>query len=275
MTVVSLINRKGGVGKTTLTLALADHLSSLYRKRILLLDLDSQANLSTAAIGEERWQDLDRGRQTVADVFEAVVQRRSVPPHVEPVRRIKGALPVQLVASTPRLADIEADAMEGATEWRRRVGSPYLVLQQVLGPLCENFDYVLIDCPPSIGVITLNGLALSDGYLIPVMPSPIAVSGIELLVGRIQKFAKGLGRTLRRYGTVVNRIDTRTQLHHAITSELKKNPEAEPVWASQIRASVRAEEGWDQPGPRTLIQRWGTLHADFAALTEEFLRRVP
>lgn len=275
MVVVSLINRKGGVGKTTLTMALADHLSGLYRKKVLLVDLDSQANLTLAAVGEERWQELERDKATVADVFENVISRRQSTLHLETVARVKDAAAVKLIASTPRLADVEADAMEGDAEWRRRVGSPYLVLQQQIGPVCDRYDFVLIDCPPSTGVITLNGLALSDGYLIPVMPSPVAVSGIEILTARIETFAKGLRRKLKRYGTIVNRVDTRTYLHHNIIRELEGNVEATPVWKTRIRGSVRAEEGWDNHlGTQTLIQRWGILHADFAALAEEFIRRV-
>lgn len=67
MAVLSLINRKGGVGKTTVTLALADHLAGVYRKKILLVDLDSQANLTLPSVGEERWQELERSKATVAE----------------------------------------------------------------------------------------------------------------------------------------------------------------------------------------------------------------
>jgi chromosome partitioning protein len=274
MAIVSLINRKGGVGKTTLTLALSDFLTSVYRKRILLLDLDPQANLTLACVGEDRWAELDHRHKTVADVFEDVVRNVAVAPHIEAINRIRGAIPAQLLASTPRLSDIESEAMESDQAWRRRVGSPYLVLTQALSRLSDGYDYVLLDCPPSLGVITVNGLAFSDGYLIPVMPSPVAISGIEQVVRKIGSFATGLRRSIKRYGTIINRMDGRTNLHPTIISELERNPEAKPVWATRIRASVHAEEGWAQHEARTLLQRWGSLHGDFAALTEEFIRRV-
>lgn len=274
MATVSLINRKGGVGKTTLTLALSDFLTSVYRKRILLLDLDPQANLTLACVGEQRWVELDERRKTVADVFFDIVNNVPVVPHLEVINRIRGAVPAQLLASTPRLSDIEAEAMDSDQAWRRRVGSPYLVLNQALVRLLDGYDYVLIDCPPSLGVITLNGLVFSDGYLIPVMPSPVAISGIEQVVDRIDKFAGGFRRTIKRYGTVVNRVDSRTNLHAAVIRELEGNPDAQPLWTTRVRASVRVEEGWDQHEARTLSQRWGVLQNDFLALAEEFIRRV-
>lgn len=274
MPVVSLINMKGGVGKTSLTLALSDFLSASYRKRILLIDLDPQANLTTACIEEQRWAFLDGKKRTIADVFDAVVRDATIAPHFEAVSRVRGAVPVQLLASTPRLAEVESEAMESDQAWRRRVGSPYLVLHQALYHLLDPYDYVIIDCPPSLGPITLNGLALTDGYLIPVMPSPVATSGLELLQRKIVQFAQGLRRPIKRYGTVVNRVDARANLHAAIIRELEGNPEAKPVWSTRIARSVRVEEGWDNPEARTLVQRWGASHDDFFALAEEFIRRV-
>jgi chromosome partitioning protein len=274
MSIVSVINMKGGVGKTTLTLALSDFLSSIYKKRVLLIDLDPQANLTMACVGEHRWADIDHHRMTVADIFDEVVRNVPTAPHIEAINRIRGGMQVHLIASTPRLTEVEAEAMDADQAWRRRVGSPYLVLNQVLAPILDAYDYALIDCPPSMGVITLNGLAFSDGYLVPVTPSPVSITGFELLQRKVSQFAYGLRRTITRYGTIINRVDTRTNLHAAIIRELQGNPEAQPVWTTQIHTTVRAEEGWDQSEPRTLSQRWGGLHSVFSALAEEFIRRV-
>lgn len=274
MAVVCLINMKGGVGKTTLTLALSDFLSSLHRKRVLLIDLDPQANLTTAAIGENRWAQVDQKRRTVADAFDAIVRGEAPAVHTEIVGRVTGAVPVALIAGTPRLADIEAEAMETDQTWRIKVGSPYMVLHRALFKDLDLYDHVLIDCPPSLGVVTLNGLMLADGYLIPVMPSPVAVAGIKQLAAKIEGFSKNMRRPLKRYGTVVNRIDARTNLHLTIIRELEKQPEVTPIWNSRIRHSVRAEEGWDDSSSKTLIQRWGALYPDLMTFTEEFTRRV-
>ena len=100
MAVVSIINFKGGVGKTTMTLALSDFLSSLYRKRVLLIDLDPQANLTIACIGDERWAQLDKRKETVADLFDGVVRNDSaIAPYFVETNRTTGAVPVHLLAT--------------------------------------------------------------------------------------------------------------------------------------------------------------------------------
>jgi chromosome partitioning protein len=226
-------------------------------------------------VGNNRWDELDKKRRTLADVFWAVVEGRDAGVHVEVVNRVSGAVPVSLVASTPRLSDVEAEAMEADQAWRRRVGSPYLVLHTALSRYTDAFDHVLVDCPPSLGVVTLNGLALSDGYLIPVTPTPVAIAGIAQLADKIASFSAGIARPLRRYGTIINAIDSRTNLHDSIIRELERQKTVTPIWSTRIRQSVRAQEGWDNPGPRTLTQRWGALYGDYQSLAEEYLRRVP
>lgn len=274
MTAVSMINRKGGVGKTTLSIALADILASTFRKRVLLVDLDPQANLTIAAIGPDRWEKIDRARLTLADAFLSAVQGHAAAPHIETVNRVRGGEPVSLIPSTPRLSDVEAEAMESDQAWRRRVGSPYLVVHQLLGARVDVYDYVIIDCPPSLGVITLNGLAISDGFLMPVMPSAVSMAGLNQLVDKAESFGRSLGRPIKRYGTVVNRFESGANAHLNAMRELRANKAIAPVWDAIVKKSVRAEEGYDNPAPLTLNQRWGTLHADLLALAEEFVRRV-
>lgn len=274
MSVVAIVNRKGGVGKTTLTVALADFLTALHNKRILLIDLDAQGNLTIACVGDDRWQELERARWTVADVFDDVVHGRSPFVHKEPVSRIHRARAISLIPGTPRLADVEAEALEGDQRWKKRI-EPNRILQSALQRHTEAYDYTLVDCPPSLTLSSYNGLALADGYLIPVMPSHVAVYGIEQIGARIDAFSMQIGRKLKRYGTIVNRVDTRTNSHAAVIAELERNPDAAPVWKTKVRASVRAEEGWRNPDSLTLSQRWGTLYGDLEALAQEFVRRVP
>ncbi|MCK6506254.1 ParA family protein [Myxococcota bacterium] len=273
MTAVCVINRKGGVGKTTLTLALADFLGGLYRKRVLLVDLDPQANLSIGCIGEERWDALDRKGLTVAGLFEAIVAGRTPVVHLESVQRISRSAACSLLVSTPRLSEVEAESMEADQGWRQRVGSPYLVLHTALHRHFEAYDYVLMDCPPSLGVVTYNGLMLANGYLVPVLPSPVSIAGVTQLVDRIQEVSRSWRRPLTRYGTIINRYSDHKNSHRAILAELNSKPQVQPIWNTRVPDTVRAEEGY-QPGLQTLVQRWGTLHPSLGALTEEFVRRV-
>lgn len=274
MAVVCMVNFKGGVGKTTLCLALADFLSGIHQRRVLLIDLDPQANLSFACVGEERWGMLDKKELTVADAFRQVSERRPRVLHVEMVSRVARALPVAVVVSTPRLTDVETDILGAPTARGARAVGPYDLLREALGRNLAAYDDVIIDCPPSLGVITLNGLAMADGWLVPVMPTPVAVAGVPQLFARVQEFTKTIGHPLRKYGTIINAYSAGTNLHASTLHEVAGRKEFQPVWNTRIRYSVRLGEGYAGAGPKTLSQRWGTAYADLLALAEEYTRRV-
>lgn len=274
MSTVAIVSRKGGVGKTTLTVALADFLDAIYGKRVLLIDLDPQSSLTIACVGDERWHALEAARRTMADVFDAAAQGRSSPSCEVEVHRVTGARPTRLLPGTPRLADIEVETEEGASRWTN-AADRYLVLRKALRSVVEEYDYVLIDCPSVLTWTVFNGLALSDGYIVPVMPTHVAVSGIEQTGRKISALGKQIDRTPRRYGTIVNRVDARASRQAAIIADLERSPEVAPVWKSRVRAGTRAEEGWMSPGPQTLLQRWGPLYGDLDALAQEFVRRIP
>lgn len=275
MAVVSLLSVKGGVGKTTLTLALSDYLTSVYRKRVLLIDLDPQTDLTMACISGARWAERDRTRSTVADTFAEAVRGEPIHPTFQTVARVDGAVAAHLLVGTPRLAEIEADVMEGGEDWRQHVAAPHLVLHQALRRLAKGYDYALIDCPPSLGTLMLNGLALSDGYLVPVTPTPAAIRTIEIVERRSAQLALGLHRSIKRYGTVINRLDGALTENVGWLHDLNDNLAAKPVWRARVGEGAQTLERWDQPAPQPLQVRWGSLYEDLAALAEEFVRRIP
>jgi chromosome partitioning protein len=141
------------------------------------------------------------------------------------------------------------------------------------------YDYVLIDCPPSIGMITLNALTMSSGYLIPTIPDYVSTVGLTQVTQRVKQHAVGLRRKIPLYGTVVNRFKRGARLHPAILEELRGRPEAQPLWDTIIPDTVRAEEALNQTaGLMTLKARYGggphALYTSFEALAAEFLQRV-
>lgn len=286
MAVVCLVNRKGGVGKTTLTLGLADFLTAMHGLSILVIDVDPQANASLALIGEDEWKVLDDAKLTVADLFETAIKPLTPSKPKNPISfirkatRIKGVpQPVHLLASSPRLQAIEEAAMETLASWSLYAGSPYLILHQALfARVINDYDFVLIDCPPSLGLITLNALSMSSGYLIPTIPDYVSTVGLTQITAKVAQHALGIRRKIPLYGTIVNRFKRAAHLHSTILEELRGRPEAQPLWDTIIPDTVRAEEALNQDaGVITLKARYGSNHAlytSFEALAAEFLQRV-
>jgi chromosome partitioning protein len=283
---VCMINRKGGVGKTTLTLALADFLSAIHGYRILVIDVDPQANASVMLLGEDDWKLLEDAKLTVADLFERAV--RLLEPSraldlgqlIRMARHVKGASgQLHVLASSPRLQYIEENATETLASWSPYVGSAYMILHQTLfAHVMKAYDYVLIDCPPSIGMITLNALTISSGYLIPTIPDYVSTVGLTQVTQRVKEHAHGLRRKIPLYGTVVNKFK-RSRLHSSILEELRGRPEAQPLWDTIVPDTVNAGGALNQTaGLMTLKQRYGggtdALYTSLEALTAEFLQRV-
>lgn len=286
MPIVAMINRKGGVGKTTLTIALADFLSTIHARNILVIDVDPQANASLALLGPDHWEDADTQKHTVADIFERAMSPKparnsgDATPMIREVRRSRGCLGrLSVIPSSPRLQTIEERTLEGDPAWRYAMGSPYLVLHQALFGLANDYDDVLIDCPPSVSIVTLNALTLAAGYLIPTTPDHIATIGIPQIVQKMTDHSNNLRRSTVRYGTVVNRFRRSAFLHQAKLDELRNDPNCEPVWDTIVPDTVRGQESMNTEATElTLKSRYGGgthgLYQAFESLAAEFLARI-
>jgi chromosome partitioning protein len=286
MTAVAMINRKGGVGKTTLLLALADFLSVNHARKVLVIDLDPQANATFGLIGEDAWAVADRGRRTVADVFEAFSRDGAasdvVQANVSSVRG-HGRGTIDLIPGSPRLQEAEDELMDPRANWKYRTVGPYLVLAayaESLG-LKKRYDTILIDCPPAMGAATINGLTLADGFIVPVMPTNVSVVGVSQVVARIRDHERDSRRTIKHHGTVVNAFHSVNRSHNLILEEIRSKTEFQPLWSTVVPRATQAERGWSPDAEaRTLIQRWGggnsrtPLYTALESLAAEFLRRI-
>lgn len=195
--IISLVNQKGGVGKTTTSINLAASLG-LLGKKILLVDLDPQGN-STTGVGIEKG-DLS------ASIYEAL--NGSVEPK-QSIRHTKFKN-LDLIPSTITLAGIEVEFLDKAKEDPSFVRSAQL--KKILGEIRDNYDYILIDCPPSLTILTLNALTASDSVLIPVQCEYFALEGIMQLLNTIKQARKNLNPTLDIEGVVLTMLDSRTNL---------------------------------------------------------------
>ncbi len=288
MAVISFINLKGGVGKTTCCVALAEYLSGEHHRRVLVVDLDPQTNATTALIGAQRWQQVDEAGQTLRQMFlDQFVPRevrtfqigRAIIPRASNVAQAQRNM--WLLPSSLKLIGLEAvvEMIHAATDYQVE---PYEVLAQYLTPSYQlTFDDILIDCPPSLNAITLNGLYLSDAYVIPVYPEPISGVGIYQIQERIGRLRSKFGRQIPALGILVNRLNrgSKHQEQERFISRLQAEPGFPDVFEhtvperQSITLAMRNEVGAD-----TLGQKYGETgtpptHEAWLAVTKEFYDR--
>ena len=195
--IISLVNQKGGVGKTTTSINLAASLG-LLGKKVLLIDLDPQGN-STTGVG------VNKGDLS-SSIYEALIGAKEVN---ETIKHTKFKN-LDLIPATITLAGIEVEFIDKSKEDPTFVRS--MQLKNVLTKIKDKYDYILIDCPPSLTILTINALTASDSVLIPVQCEYFALEGIMQLLNTIKQARKGLNPTLDIEGVVLTMLDSRTNL---------------------------------------------------------------
>ena len=277
--VISTINLKGGVGKTTTTVAVAEMLSGEFGKRVLLVDLDPQTNATSMLIGDERWGELNSDDRTLAKLFrDALVEpeERSFDLQATLVRKASRVADVRSLSLLPSSLDMidTQDQLGSMRSGRFFAESPTDILWRAVKPILEEFDIVLIDCPPNLGIITLNGLRMSQAYIIPTIPDILSTYGIPQIVGRVGKFSDTIAQAIEPLGIVVAKYRTQSTVHRAQLRILQERGDA-PLFETQIpEGNAFADAANPQP-VSTLRQKWGTEgFKAYRALTAEVLERI-
>jgi chromosome partitioning protein len=282
--VTSVINLKGGVGKTTITLALAHFLAVEHRKRVLVVDLDPQTNATVCLIPEQEWKQRDETGRTLYQLFaDQVKGTRRFDADAAIVRDVSnigtGVTGLDLLPSSLRLIKVQ-DRVTQLTDLETYERGPIFALRDALHAFLPYYDHVLIDCPPSLGVVTLNGLAISDAYLIPVVPDILSVLGIPPILDRIEHFAGRTRRNIRALGIIVSKMRANTLLHNEMLRRLREDfveRRFPPVFHTIVPESTRIAEAANVMAPaNTLLQKYGNggPYDELSALTREYLSHV-
>lgn len=219
MAIISMINLKGGVGKSTMTVAFAEFLAGHFKRRVLVIDLDPQTNSTIALIGDKRWQALNEQQRTLNHVFLTPFASPAHPFGLGDIITteasfVSEARPrIDLLASSTDLIGQESvvEAISTVTHYEMESHAVLKAAFDEDPALRSRYDDVLIDCPPSLNIVTLNGLYVSDAYLIPVMPEPISMIGIPQIINRVYHLQRRFGRIIPALGILVNRFDNRAQ----------------------------------------------------------------
>lgn len=216
--VISLINLKGGVGKTTLTVALGEFFSLLYGLKVLIIDTDPQTNATVALMDEKEWKRRNIKGQTLLGVFKDAVDKYKVfsanEAIVKKVSNIGGGIDnLHLLPSSLDLIEFQEEYLYRAHS-HEEVFRPSL-LKESLAEVLPDYDVVLIDCPPDLGFITRNGLYMSDYYLIPVIPDILSTYGIPQIISRVEKLKKRTGIGIEPLGIVVSKFRVQSKVHQS------------------------------------------------------------
>ena len=247
---IAIFNQKGGVGKTTTNINLAACLA-MKGKRVLVLDIDPQGN-TTSGLGISK-RELENTVYNVLvdedyDIKDAVIKTD-----------VKG---LDLIPASVDLAGAEVELVQ--IEGREKA------LKQGLDKIKDDYDYIFIDCPPSLGLLTINSLAAVDSVLIPIQCEFYALEGVSQLVSTIELVKKSLNPSLEIQGVILSMFDGRTNLSAQVVQEVKKYF-GNKVYATVIPRNVRLAEAPSYGLPITEYDpksKGAEAYMDFA---EEFL----
>ncbi len=219
--IYAIANQKGGVGKTTTTVNLAAYLAKLGQ-RVLVVDVDPQAN-ATASLG------VDKNQQQDGSIYDAFVGDVPLKEMIQPTQQAN----LELAASSPQLAgaEIELVAMRGRET----------KLRAALRPVRDRYDYIFVDCPPSLGLLTVNALAAAHGVIIPVQCEYLALEGLTQLMTTIQLVRRSLNPTLQVRGLLMTMFDGRANLARQVRDEVQKHFSGQ-VFTVIVPRNVRLSE---------------------------------
>ncbi|QQP95000.1 AAA family ATPase [Lysobacter enzymogenes] len=260
--VISTINLKGGVAKTTTSVALAEVFSGVMGKKVLVIDLDPQTNATIMLLGEDKWLELNNKGHTLAQLFKDAMNTEGKKFNLEAtlqkgVGDVQEARSIDLLPSSLDLIDVQ-DQLASAPAGKFYAVNPVELLWRAVKAKIDDYDIVIVDCPPNLGIVTLNGLRLSDFYLIPTIPDHLSTYGIPQIVTRIDEFAEELGDQITPLGIVATKFQTNSTVHNTVLNQLRNDDRLPAVYATRIKqtnvASAAAEH---LSSKRTLRQKYG------------------
>lgn len=248
--IISIVNQKGGVGKTTTCVNLTAALSQLGR-RVLLCDFDPQAN-STSGMGVDK--------SVPTGVYQALIGT---------------AAPQQAVVST-RYGDVLPSNKALAGAGIELIGLPgrEFFLRRTLQFLSPQYEFILIDCPPSLELLTLNGLCAADSILVPVQGEYFALEGLSDLMNTVRIVRRSLNPQLQLEGVLLTMFDARTNLAMQVADEVKHYFPGK-VYATVIPRNVRLSEAPSHGVPICGYDRASRGAEAYEALAREFLSKQP
>ncbi len=248
--IIAVVNQKGGVGKTTTAVNLTAALSALGKK-ILLCDFDPQAN-ATSGLGVNK-------HKLKKSVYDVVVNETSAQ---------EAIVSTKFGDVLPATADLAGAAVELIT-----MPEPSKQLLKALNTVRDRYDLIFIDCPPSLEMLTLNGLAAADGILVPVQCEYYALEGLTDLMNTLRMVKKRLNPRLEIFGVVLTMFDGRTNFSTQVAQEVRKHFPGK-VYANAIPRNVRLAEAPSHGLPVQAYDKHSKGALAYRAVAEEMIKHI-
>lgn len=270
--VISVLNMKGGVGKTTLSVNMAYILAKFHSKKVLLVDIDPQFNATQYLVDQEVIMEHFANKKTVLDII--------MPKREEHIDLSKGK---KKKKKTPKLEDYTINILETKTSRFDIIPSTINLIEiensdrgaenhlnKFLKKYCKQYDIVIIDCPPTIGIHTLSAFLASAYYLIPVKPDYLSSLGLSLLESALEKYRKAHSHRLKSLGLVFTLVDLRPNLTQTTMNDLK-TAGRDCITAFSSHSTNVAQSVSDLP---SFYQTSGRYQKEFKDITQEVLRKL-
>ena len=252
--VIAIANQKGGVGKTTTAINLSSALAH-YGKRVLLVDFDSQGNA-----GRGLGVDVTALPFTIYDVLTGEKE-------ISAVLMKTGEPRLDLLASNLKLASLDSYFIQ------KGKNNPFYALKEALVPVREAYDYIIIDCPPSLGLLNINGLVASDSVIIPVQCEYFAMEAVAAILSSIVQIQNSYNSTLRIEGFLLTMYDQRTALGTTIAREVR-DLFRESTFETSIPRNISIPDSTMQGKPVTTFRPNAQGSLAYFALAREILGHV-
>lgn len=250
--VIAIANQKGGVGKTTTAINLAASLAVL-EKKVLVIDADPQANTTSGL----NFSPEDDQKRTLYEVLIGEIGIRDALIQTEIAN-------LQMVPSHINLVGVEIEMLEA--EERESI------MKRAIAPVKNDYDYIIIDCSPSLGLITVNSLTAADSVIIPVQPEFFALEGLGKLLQTIRLVQNGVNPALTIEGFVVTMFDGRTRVHTQVLNQLREHFK-DMVFNTIIQRNIRLSEAPSHGKPIILYDVMSNGTSNYLNLAKEVLEK--